>query len=123
MLPKDFLGLRCSLSLQVALEKLSVWPGMEGSSVFGPGDGGVESSTMEAQVASGEVVDGFTHAGTNVVSQLRSGQVLHQLPEHERTTLEEQERNSDEEDVRLQIEDDDSRSPLLVMSLPYIQAR
>jgi hypothetical protein len=37
--------------------------------------------------------------------------------------LEEQERNSDEEDVRLQIEDDDSRSPLLVMSLPYIQAR
>jgi hypothetical protein len=45
------------------------------------------------------------------------------LPEHEGTTLEEQERNSDEEDVRLQIEDDDSRSPLLVMSLPYIQDR
>jgi hypothetical protein len=45
------------------------------------------------------------------------------LPEHEGTTLEEQERNSDEEDVRLQIEDDDSRSHLLVMSLPYIQDR
>jgi hypothetical protein len=46
VLPKDFLGLRCSLSLQVALQKLGVWPGMEGSSVFGPGVGGVESSTM-----------------------------------------------------------------------------
>jgi len=54
---------------------------MEGSSVFGPGVGGADSSTMEAQVASGEVVDGFTHAGTTVVSQLRSGQVLQQLPD------------------------------------------